>query len=173
MKHPAILTGLAALALAGSAQAQAQDQQPAPAPAAPAATVRQTPQQLREALAQSQAETASLRQQLEQAQAALQAAQEQGRQAQAAVAATASTLQACNAKNVELIKLGYEILDRYKRADLDDVLARKEPFTGLKRVQIQNLAQGYEDRLRAGVYDYRRDKAPKAAPSAVTEPSSH
>lgn len=171
MQHPAIIAGLAALTLAGAAQAQ--DQQPAAAPAAPAAPVRQTPQQLKEALTQSQAEAAGLRQQLDEARTALKAAQAQGQQAQAQLSAAGSTLQACNAKNVELIKVGYEILDRYKRADLDDVLARKEPFTGLKRVQVQNLAQGYEDQLRAGVYDYRRDKAPRPPKAAVTEPSSH
>lgn len=167
-----MLIGLAALAIAGAAEAQ--DQQPAAAPAAQPA--RQTPQQLRDALNQAQSENAALRQQLQQSQEALKTAQEASRQAQVQLAASGSTLQACNAKNVELIKVGYEILDRYKRADLDDVLARKEPFTGLKRVQIQNLAQDYEDQLRAGVYDYRRDKAPKPAKPAksdVTEPSSH
>jgi hypothetical protein len=57
--------------------------------------------------------------------------------------------QACEAKNMELYKLGKEVLDVYDRQDLLASLSAREPFTKLKRVQLENLIQDYEDKLRA------------------------
>lgn len=130
---------------------------------------------LKQTAAQAQTELQSLKQQLDQTQTALRGVQAQNEEMRATLVSTNSTLQACEAKNVQLIGLGNEVLDRYKKVGLGTAMAAKEPFTGLRRVQLQNLAQGYEDRLRAGRYDPRRDKAPPAAKPAdnVTEPSSH
>jgi hypothetical protein len=52
-------------------------------------------------------------------------------------------------RNAELLLLGREILDRYRRKDFGAVLAGAEPFTQLTRVKLENLAQDYEDKLRA------------------------
>lgn len=177
-----ILGAVSALALSGVARAQdttiqAIAQPPAGAPAAP--PVRLSPRQelesLRASAVQMQAELAAARGQLAQAQTALHALQKQDEAIKATLASTGATLEACKAKNVALLNVGYEILGRYKREGLHDVIAGKEPFTGLKRVQLQNLAQGYEDRVYAGRYDPRRDKAPPPPPAAadVTKPSSH
>lgn len=55
-------------------------------------------------------------------------------------------VQVCETKNAELYKLGKEVLDRYaNRGSLSGV----EPFTRLKRVEFENLAQEYEDKMRA------------------------
>ena len=53
----------------------------------------------------------------------------------------------CEAKNVELFKVGSELLDRYANVDLADVMEIREPFLGFKRVELQNLVQDYQDRL--------------------------
>ena len=129
----------------------------------------------RQAAAQAQSELAMVKQQLDQAQSALHALQAEGEETKATLAATASTLEACKIKNVELISVGNEVLDRYKKVGVSGAVIAREPFTGLHRIKLQNLAQGYEDRLYAGRYDPRRDKAPpQARPApAVTEPSSH
>lgn len=50
-------------------------------------------------------------------------------------------------KNSELFRLGNEILRRYERFSLGDALAAKEPFTGLAKVKLENLVQGYDDKL--------------------------
>lgn len=55
--------------------------------------------------------------------------------------------EACETKNAELFSVGNEILDRFASQDLGDVLAGKEPFLGLKRVELQNLVQDYQDKL--------------------------
>lgn len=51
------------------------------------------------------------------------------------------------AKNLALFKLANEILTRYERFGLGDALAAKEPFTGIARVKLENLVQGYQDKL--------------------------
>jgi DNA repair exonuclease SbcCD ATPase subunit len=52
------------------------------------------------------------------------------------------------AKNLALFKLGEELLARYEKAGVGDVLLDKEPFIGVSRVKLQNLVQDYEDKLR-------------------------
>jgi septal ring factor EnvC (AmiA/AmiB activator) len=56
---------------------------------------------------------------------------------------------ACEAKNSELYKFGKELVDAYDRQDLFSTIGAKEPFTRLKRVEIETLMQDYEDKLRA------------------------
>ena len=50
-------------------------------------------------------------------------------------------------KNLELFKLGNEILTRYERFGLGEALAAKEPFAGITRVKLENLVQDYEDKM--------------------------
>jgi septal ring factor EnvC (AmiA/AmiB activator) len=58
---------------------------------------------------------------------------------------------ACEAKNTELYKFGKDLIDVYGRQDVFGALGAKEPFTKLKRVEIENLMQDYEDKLRANM----------------------
>ena len=53
----------------------------------------------------------------------------------------------CETKNVELFKIGSEILSRYANVGFGDVVATREPFIGVKRVELQNLVQDYQDKL--------------------------
>jgi len=50
-------------------------------------------------------------------------------------------------KNVELFKVGNEILDRYAKFGFGQALAAREPFTGLTRTKLESLVQDYKDRL--------------------------
>lgn len=54
---------------------------------------------------------------------------------------------ACEAKNIQLYRVGREILDAYAGVGLGDVVATREPFLGLKRVELENLVQDYQDKL--------------------------
>lgn len=56
-------------------------------------------------------------------------------------------LTACETKNVALFKVGNEILARYASMDFRDALGAREPFIGVKRVELQNLVQDYQDKL--------------------------
>jgi chromosome segregation ATPase len=53
----------------------------------------------------------------------------------------------CSTRNAELFKVGSEILDRYAGVGFGDVLTKREPFLGLKRVELENLVQDYRDKL--------------------------
>jgi chromosome segregation ATPase len=74
---------------------------------------------------------------------------------QANAATTRTLLTACEAKNAELLKVGHEILDAYSRFDFGDALGANEPFLQLRRVELENQAQDFEDRVDNGRYDPR------------------
>ncbi|EIP99045.1 hypothetical protein OpiT1DRAFT_03548 [Opitutaceae bacterium TAV1] len=68
------------------------------------------------------------------------------------------------ARNVALVKVGNEILDRLEKFGLGDAIKAREPFIGAKRVEIQNLVQDYSDRIM----DQKYQSADPAAESATT-----
>lgn len=50
-------------------------------------------------------------------------------------------------KNVALFNTATEILDRYEGYALGKALAAREPFIGTTRVKVENLVQGYKDKI--------------------------
>lgn len=71
-------------------------------------------------------------------------------------------------KNIELFKLGKEILTRYENYGLGRALLSKEPFTGLSKVKLQTLVQDYADKLQDSKIKPEGSKA--AAASKPTTP---
>jgi hypothetical protein len=69
----------------------------------------------------------------------------------------------CEDKNAALLKLGNEILSAYESFDVGDAVGANEPFIGIKRVELENIAQGFGDHLNDGKFDPR---ATHASPSA-------
>ncbi len=63
-----------------------------------------------------------------------------------ATAFKAST-KSCQAKNVQLISAGREILKRYRSLTVGDAFVASEPLTGLGRVDPQNFLQDSTDKL--------------------------
>jgi chromosome segregation ATPase len=59
----------------------------------------------------------------------------------------AEGLQICIVNNDALHKLGLELLDRYAGKGVAEVLAVNEPFLQFKRVELENLVQGYRDKI--------------------------
>jgi chromosome segregation ATPase len=86
---------------------------------------------------------------------------------QANVASARTLLTACESKNAELLKIGREILDAYSKFDFADALGANEPFLQLHRVELENQAQDFEDRIENGKYDPR---SIRPAPTAQTAP---
>ena len=72
---------------------------------------------------------------------------------QAQLADVQKQIGACQDKNTALLKLGKDVLDAYEQFDIGDAVGANEPFIGLKRVELENLAQGFGDRLYDGKYD--------------------
>jgi hypothetical protein len=50
-------------------------------------------------------------------------------------------------KNIGLFNTANEILTRYQDYSLGSALLAKEPFVGTTRVKIENLVQGYQDKI--------------------------
>lgn len=50
-------------------------------------------------------------------------------------------------KNSEMYKLGREILLRYEKLGLGEVLGAKEPFVGTTRVKLESYVQDFQDKL--------------------------
>ena len=63
-----------------------------------------------------------------------------------ATAYKAST-RSCVAKNGQLVKVGRELLRRYEGVSFGDIAVINEPLTGVRRVEVQNILQDYEDKL--------------------------
>jgi hypothetical protein len=53
----------------------------------------------------------------------------------------------CEDNNRKLYELGRELMVLYERQGVGDVLARREPFTGLRQVEVENLMEAYRDKL--------------------------
>jgi hypothetical protein len=71
---------------------------------------------------------------------------------------------ACQVKNTRLVAFTESVLDAYRRDKVGDVLARHEPFLGLARVRLENLAQDQEDTVRSDRCDPRLDAVAPAKP---------
>ena len=50
-------------------------------------------------------------------------------------------------KNIELFNTSMEILDRFENYSLGKALSAREPFIGSRRVKVENLVQGYKDKV--------------------------
>ena len=72
----------------------------------------------------------------------------------------------CAERNYDLYQVTSEILDRYSHQGAFSYLARAEPFTRIKRTQIDNLVLEYKERA-----EQLRVKKPDAAPGPGAKPS--
>lgn len=50
-------------------------------------------------------------------------------------------------KNIALFNTAIEVLDRFENYALGKALAAREPFIGRTRVKVENLVQGYKDKI--------------------------
>lgn len=66
-------------------------------------------------------------------------------------------LTTCAASNVALSELGYEVLDNYENKGFWDRAGQIEPFTQLKRVQIENLVDEYTYLIQDQQYNAPED----------------
>ncbi len=53
----------------------------------------------------------------------------------------------CEQKNLALYQVGRSLMDRFEKKTCAETLAQKEPFTGIKRVETENLLEEYRDKL--------------------------
>ncbi|MES2475616.1 MAG: phage major capsid protein [Verrucomicrobiota bacterium] len=65
----------------------------------------------------------------------------------AELASTKNTLADRERKNIGLFNTANEVLDRFENYALGKALAAREPFIGTTRVKVENLVQGYKDKI--------------------------
>jgi chromosome segregation ATPase len=53
----------------------------------------------------------------------------------------------CETRNAKLFEVAMDILRRYEKMTVGEAIRAREPFTGLKRVELENLAQDSQDKL--------------------------
>lgn len=53
----------------------------------------------------------------------------------------------CERNNLALYQIGRSLMDRFEKKTCGETLAQGEPFTGLKRVETENLLEKYRDQL--------------------------
>lgn len=126
--------------------------------------------QLRAELAATAQREAALKAELATGAAALQTAQRNGEQLARRLGNQGDTsrhwiakTESCESKNVRLLELNGELLERYRAKTCADAMAEEEPFTGIARVRLENLLQEYRDRLareRFRAADAPAEKAP-------------
>src|SRR6201991_57406 len=96
----------------------------------------------------------------------------QRQQAQGALKARDTQLQTCEAKNVQLYKVGHDILDAYEHIDLGTFMKTRQPFAESARVKYDEIAQQYGDQMYAGKYDPNALPAPAVAASGTPAPAA-
>ncbi len=64
-------------------------------------------------------------------------------------AGDAQGLKGCAQKNVQLAGVANEALDRYEKKGCFGALAQAEPFTRLKRVEVENAVEDYREQVES------------------------
>lgn len=106
------------------------------------ATLERDAAALRERLAEAEKQAAGL-------DAAKKSAEAENSRLRSQLARLEKDADASEAKNVQLYKYSLELLELYRHKGGFTSLAQAEPFTGLKRVEIDNLIEEYRDKLDA------------------------
>lgn len=60
---------------------------------------------------------------------------------------TAYQLRRCESHNAKLADIGTELLGRYAEKGVFDTVLEKEPFTGIKKVEVEQLIQEYQEKI--------------------------
>lgn len=77
---------------------------------------------------------------------ALAASEKELAQVRQVSALQAKSIRVCEDKNLKLYGVTTEVMARYKDQGFWDAVKRKEPFTGLRQVEVENLLEEYRDR---------------------------
>jgi chromosome segregation ATPase len=56
-------------------------------------------------------------------------------------------ISACESKNMALYGLGRNLMERFENKSCGEILVQGDPFTGIKKVETENLLEEYRDKL--------------------------
>jgi colicin import membrane protein len=69
--------------------------------------------------------------------------------------ATKGQVDACTARNVQMYRVGQDVISAYENIDMADVVASRQPFAAKARAKLENAAQSFGDRLYEQRFDPR------------------
>jgi negative regulator of sigma E activity len=79
------------------------------------------------------------------------------------LAGNQSELNQCQTHNVALYSLGRDMMQKYHDKSCQDALAQAEPFSGLKKVEVEQLMETWRDQLD-------RDRLGRGKPAVIDQP---
>lgn len=113
------------------------------------------------ALAKSRESIAALNADMQQAMQNLRRTESEKNLLQETVVSQAQQIETCESHNVKLLQVNHDLLGQYENKGFFDAMLQREPLTQLKRVEIENIVQDYQDRLDRLVF---RKKEPATTP---------
>lgn len=113
------------------------------------------------ALAKSRDGNAALSENLQKTAQNLRQTEAEKTQLQATVVDQAQLIESCEANNVTMLQINRELLMDYEKKGFMDAMLQREPLTQLKRVEIENIVQEYQDRIERA--EFRKKTAEAAA----------
>jgi len=66
---------------------------------------------------------------------------------------------ACTARNVQMYRVGQEVIAAYENIDMGDVVSSRQPFAAKSRVKLETAAQSFGDKLYEQRFDPRAGQA--------------
>ena len=99
------------------------------------------------ALAKSRESIAALNTDMQQAMQNLRRTESEKNLLQETVVSQAQQIETCESHNVKLLQVNHDLLGQYENKGFFDAMLQREPLTQLKRVEIENIAQEYQDRI--------------------------
>jgi chromosome segregation ATPase len=103
--------------------------------------------QVKETLATTAQELAETRKTLAETTQTLQQTEAEKRRLETVKASNERDIAACEHKNLALYEVGRSLMDRFEHKSCGEILAEKEPFTGIRKVETENLLEEYRDKL--------------------------
>ena len=103
--------------------------------------------QVKETLAATAQQLAETRKTLAEATQTLQQTEAAKRNLETVKASNERDIASCERKNLALYEVGRSLMDRFEHKTCGEVLADKEPFTGIRKVETENLMEEYRDKL--------------------------
>jgi chromosome segregation ATPase len=66
---------------------------------------------------------------------------------------------ACTARNVQMYRVGQDVISAYENIDMSDVVGSRQPFAAKARVKLEAAAQSFGDKLYEQRFDPRAGQA--------------
>ena len=99
------------------------------------------------ALVKSHVNNASLNESLLQSTQDLRNLESEKNQLQETIDGQTQLIESCEDKNARMVQINRELLVHYEKKGILDAVLQREPLTQLKRVEVENIVQEYQEKI--------------------------